>query len=473
MTDSSIDTSRPAPARTGFFQSPAVKFFALAFLCGLLVVPLVMVWALTWDRSSRRDAMMAEVARDWGGEQFVQGPLLLVPFTRSGVVEENGIRRSVTEQQNAVFLPDDFKVDVTADTEIRPVSIYEAPVFRAKAAIAARFPAPDVAALASDLTEVHWDRAVLLVKVGDLTGVESVTFTLGNGRKLEVLPGPGGSLKPTYGGSLHAPLPADLLTGSAATGFEVALSLEMKGSGALRFAPIGRDSRIAIAGDWPHPSFVKGPLPSERLMEADRFTASWAIPFLARDVPQSWIVERDGADRFDPWNFDYAGVDFVDEADHYDLMERALKYAVMFMAAIFGVVFVLELLSPRRIHLVQYAIVGLIMVFFYVLLLALMEHVGFALAYLLASLATGGVIATFVALALGSTLRGAGAALAFGLLFGLLYVIMRLEDIALLAGAGVGFLLLTGALFATRKVDWSGNRPVSRPALESAGSDTI
>jgi inner membrane protein len=154
--------------------------------------------------------------------------------------------------------------------------------------------------------------------------------------------------------------------------------------------------------------------------------------------------------------------------DFYALVERALKYGIMFVAAVFGLVFFLEILSPRRIHIVQYAIVGLIVVFFYVLLLALSEHIGFGWAYLSASTATGTVITGFVGLALASRIRAIVAALGFTGLFALLYAILTLEDIALLAGALTGFVALTFVLFATRKVDWSGARAV--PAGPTAAS---
>jgi len=158
-------------------------------------------------------------------------------------------------------------------------------------------------------------------------------------------------------------------------------------------------------------------------------------------------------DRFGPNTF---GVRFVVPVDHYDLVNRALKYALMFLTTVFAAIFVMEQLSGTQVHAVQYLFVGLMLVLFYVLLLALAEHIGFTAAYAVAAMATGGTLALYVGRLLHSARQGVALLLVFAVLYGLLYTILRMEDYALLTGALLAFAGLTAVMFLTLKVDWAG-----------------
>jgi inner membrane protein len=140
--------------------------------------------------------------------------------------------------------------------------------------------------------------------------------------------------------------------------------------------------------------------------------------------------------------------------DFYQLVTRAAKYAMMFLATAFMAVFLLELRSSRYVHPVQYLFVGLAMIFFYVLLLSLAEQIGFRWAYLIAAIATGGLISLYVARAQASLAKGLLMLFVLLILYGLLYLILQLEDYALLAGAIAGFLMLAVVMFSTWG-DWS------------------
>jgi inner membrane protein len=238
--------------------------------------------------------------------------------------------------------------------------------------------------------------------------------------------------------------------------FDFHADLHFTGSSSLNFAPAARETRVEVTSDWPHPSFNGAFLPIERTVKADGFSAKWRVPHLARSVPQSWTTQDSGLDRFLIYQF---GVSLNQPVDFYGLVMRAVKYGVLFLAIAFMAVFVLELISKKRVHAVQYVFVGLAMVFFYVLLLSLSEHLGFAIAYVIASTATGGMLAIYVAKSLGSASSGALMAIMFALLYGFLYFVLQLEDYALLAGALLGFAALTAVMFATLNVDWSGLSP--------------
>lgn len=169
-------------------------------------------------------------------------------------------------------------------------------------------------------------------------------------------------------------------------------------------------------------------------------------------MPQAYQAHRGQLDKFGGHNF---GVRYYAPVDFYDLVSRAAKYGILFLSFAFMAVFVMEMLAGKRIHAVQYIFVGLSMIFFYVLLLSFAEHIGFAKAYAAASIATGGMLAVYFSKAFKSLRYGLAAAVLFVLIYGLLYMILRLEDYALLTGAVLGFAALTAVMFMTLRVDWS------------------
>jgi inner membrane protein len=154
----------------------------------------------------------------------------------------------------------------------------------------------------------------------------------------------------------------------------------------------------------------------------------------------------------------------IDPVDFYSLVNRATKYGILFVALSFMAVFCLELASQRRVHPVQYLFTGIALVFFYVLLLSLVEHLGFVQAYLAASVATGAMLALYVGAAMSSLVRGLVMLAVFAVTYGILYLILQLEDYALLAGAILGFLALTIVMFVTLRVDWSAGAPRRVPS---------
>ncbi len=469
ITDTGARPATPVHARPQAIslRSPAAKFFLTGLITLLLVIPVWVVMMLTSERETRRDDVARQIGQEWGQPQAVYGPLLVVPYLARVPGSEEG--QTMIVRRHLVVLPETMTATVITETEERNVSIYQVPVYTAQVATEGRFGPVDPSLFGGEMTSVLWAEAFVSVSVDDLTGIENAGLSLG-GRALTLEPGAsrqgtfpmvgGGSVN--IGAGVHAPLGID----GPIAGADYSLDLRLRGTDSIRLAPVGRQSEIAMSSDWPHPNFAVGMLPSERSVGDGGFEATWRVPYLARPAPQSWTLERDGYYRF---GGEMVGVGFVEPVDFYALVERSLKYGLMFIAVTFLVVFVLETLSPHRIHIVQYCLVGLVLVMFFVLLLALSERIGFGAAYLVAAGATTLVVATFVGLALASLMRGVVGAACLAATFALLYAILKLEDLALLAGAIVGFVALSGLLFATRKVDWSGTgRPaVAAPAAQS------
>ncbi len=456
-------------ASSGFFaslfRSPSFKFALVGFLVLVISVLLGVVWIMSSERQHRALSVETEIAKDWGGTQRILGPYLIVPYTVKAQRLEYDKTVDVEVTRRAVFLPDTLNVTGKVQTEKRHRSIYDVTVYQSKLTVEGKFRPVDLSLVEPGApAAIRWQDAVLALGIQDVSGLKNNVQLESGGKKIDFEPSTGAGEELRTVNGIHARLKplagAGGLNGGAPLPYKI--DLVLNGSSSLTVAPAGRENTVSLESNWPHPAFT-GFLPVSRSITGSGFSSSWSVPFLARDVPQAWAggSQQIMLDRFTSKDL---GVNLFVPVDYYSLVERALKYGFMFVAAAFAGVFVLELLSGRRVHPIQYIFVGLAMVIFYVLLLSLSEHIGFALAYLSASVATGVMISLYVGMALASLKRGLTMAGIFGTLYGLLYLLLQLEDYALLAGSIAAFVMLTATMFATLRVNWSGEEGQPTPA---------
>lgn len=450
-------------------RSPGFKLFLIGALIFVLLIPMLLVWELIGDREHRAAEVRAEVASLWGTSQLITGPVLIVPYTFLRVTTQGDKRVEEVQERRAVFLPETLTVKGHAASKVLHRSIFELPVYTSELALEGRFAAPRIADVAPEVQSVRWRDAVLAVAISDVSGLKATVNATINGSDVV-------SFDPSIGvpnlnmNGIHLrlanaqSLATDPDAATAMPAFDFRFDLKLNGSSEISFAPVARETDVELSSDWPHPSFAGAFLPIERAVRSDGFSARWQVPHLARSVPQAWNLLDGGLDRTRPFGF---GVRFFTPVDFYKLISRAAKYAVMFLGAAFMAVFLLELRSSRQVHPVQYFFVGFTMVFFYVLLLSFAEHIGFVRAYVLAASATGGMLSLYVARVQASFVKGAVMLVLFAILYGLLYMILRLEDYALLAGSILGFILLTVAMFSTLRVDWSGRAETALSPIRS------
>ena len=434
-----------------FLHSPAVKLFAIGALILVLLIPITMVWVLLGERRSRADDVTAEVSQSWGDAQRLAGPVLVVPYRYASEVHEGDQTREVVNRAYAVFLPDALEIAGAAKSEALRRSIFTVPVYRADLTLKGRFGPADPADLLPPRAEPLWSEAWLAVGVSDVRAFKENVLLAMPGRE-DKLP-----FQPTMGFSsdtlsgIHVGLPQ----GAAQAGFPFEIHFVLNGSSRLTILPFGGETKLSLSSDWPHPSFTGPILPDERHITAKGFEARWTVPNLARSIPQRFTLTDQGFSGFERQAF---GVEFFQSVDFYQLVARSLKYAILFIGVVFAAAFLLELLSERRLHLVQYLFIGFAQAVFYLLLLSLSEHLGFEAAYCAAAAATILLVAVYASLILASLLRGFVMFSVLLLVYGLLYLLLRLEDYALLVGSLAVFAFLAATMFLTLNVDWSSGR---------------
>jgi inner membrane protein len=416
-------------------RSPAFKFLLIVLLTVAMAVPLFFIQLLLSDREQTASGAATDVAAGWGGPQIVAGPMLLVPYTQPGS----------PQRQTVLVLPENLDVRVQAASGTRSRGIFDIPVYRAGIKMHATFDKASVAlAVPSDATIV-WNEVSVAIRVSDAHGLADNVTLVANGKSIAFGAGvdTGGATKTS---GIQAPMP---MTGPADLVLDTGFSL--RGSREFSLAPLGRRTTATIASPWNSPSFFGPFLPVDRVVNKDGFKASWVVPYLARGFGQSFDPADSATNTIEQPAF---GARFYMPVDYYQLVERSLKYAILFVALALLVFFVMETVSPKRLHAVQYALVGSAQVLFYLLLLSLSEHTGFAVAYLTAASATVALTSFYAASVLASRLRGAVMCAALSTLYGLFYVILNAEDYALLIGSVLLFLALAATMYATRKIDW-------------------
>ncbi|MBO6636841.1 MAG: cell envelope integrity protein CreD [Roseitalea sp.] len=461
MTDTRT-WEQPGPSkRWSGGLSLGTKFFVLGVLAVTLSIPLFAVWLLVQDREANYRRAVAEIGAQWGGSQTLTGPLLAVPVTvLSNVRDQNGgtVQRRVG--RTLLIAPQALDVTGQVDPARRKRGIHEAIVYQSRLTVRARFGAPDLDALSPPVVAADWTRGKLVMALSDLKGIETVAIISGDDELDGASPGFGIGAGAQQSG-FHVPVD---LSGSFADGgapAEFVLDLAFKGSQTLRFSPVGAETRVTLTSPWPHPSFAGAFLPATRTVSEAGFEAHWAVPQLARSIPSAMIAE--GGAPLATFPDAQFGVDLYQPVHFYRFVDRAVKYGVLFVGAAFLVIFAIEVMSGGRMHLAHYMMTGLMMIIFYVLLLALAEMIGFAAAYAMAAGATGVVVAGFTATLFSGRIWAFSAFGGFALLYGSLYLVLSLEEAALLAGGIAAFAIVTAMMFGTRKVDWSaGGSPAAK-----------
>ena len=420
-------------------------FWKITTLIGcivLLSLPLMMVRELINERADYRNEVVDAIEQSTSGSQKLAGPLIAIPITETLTRMEN--QKEVNYQRSWVYywLPESLAVTGKQTVESRRVGIYSGQVWHNALQIKASFDPLRLAALRK--TNIVLGQPRLVVSVGDARGIGAIHAPEVNGNVLSVEPGLGIS---GDGAGIHMPMPALAEDNKP---LEIAFSLDLNGTGEFSLVPLGRNSELQLTSNWPHPGFLGSFLPTQREVSAAGYRAHWQSSWFANDMGSYFKDDMEI-----PWSrLPAFSADVMSLADQYQLTDRATKYAILLIGLTFMAFFVFESLTRRPLHPMQYLLVGLSLVLFYLVLLALSEHIGFTAAWLAASLSG----AVMNGIYLQAVLRGWRNSLLFVaallLLDGVMWFLLHSEDSALLLGPGVLALALSVLMFLTRRVDW-------------------
>lgn len=411
-----------------------IKGLLIGFLILLMLIPQAFIHSLVSEREQRRQEVVAEVSSRWAEAQNIIGPVIALPYMAQAA------KQGTEERRMAYFLPEQLKISGTVQPEVRKRSLYNVTLYHADLQLDGRFDPLPLQKLQIDPSKVLWNEARLLMGINDARGLEEDVMLNWNHADTPMEAGLPDQAIADAG--LNAPV-------NVQNGGSFRVHLKLKGSDFLHFSPVGKTTKVSLQSAWKDPKFDGQYLPSRQAVISEKgFSAQWKVMQVSRSFPQYWTNTEvhPGTAAF--------GVQLIQPTDNYAKTDRSIKYALLFIGLTFVVFFFIELLQKKQIHPLQYLMVGIALSIFYTLLLSVSEYTGFDLAYLIAATATVLLIGIYVwsIFRKGKTAIGFTTALAG--LYGYIYILIQLQDYALLFGSIGLFVILAVIMLYSRKIDW-------------------
>lgn len=388
-----------------YMKNQLVKSLVILVLMLGLLVPVQIVKSMVGERKLRQQEVFDQVSARWGS-----------PLVFGGLYLSADKKRMIAETAD---------INCELKTEVRRKGIFKVPCFSSLITVDAVFN--------NSLISDEYALGLALSHNGQLD-IESVFV---NGKALEVQKKNinCGMFQPNYDFGRIKPQGDQT---------RCTVRFRIRGSERISFANQAAATQIRLAADWADPNFI-GNLPDERELSQKGFSAQWHAAngdiFLSESDPA-----KSGGDTF--------GVSFFVQQSVYQQTDRVLKYALLFIFLTFALFFIFEHVYSLRIHPMQYLMVGAALTLFYMLLLALSEHIVFSLSYFAASAAVVLLIASYCRSVLNEKVRALLIGLFLAVLYVFLYILVQMQEFSLLLGSIGIFVLLASAMYFTRKIDW-------------------
>lgn len=445
----------------------ALIVFGLMLLIGL---PLLMIQETIKERMQFRQEAVDSIAADSVREQTIIGPILVIPYVeqyderveiaadkdqKSSVPARTEVQRRVMQRRLLVY-PNNLLQTGTIDTDRRYRGIHQVLVYSGQHAFKGDFTVPGLEQLPRKTPEarIAVGQPFIALSIEDVRGIRNIPKIDWGGRQIEFEQG---TNLFAFRSGLHAPLGAMPLV--AAQQVKFSFDLGLSGIERQHFVPVAKNNQVSMKSNWPHPQFGGRFLPSPkyRQINAQGFQVEWDISSLASNA-QTQLSSIEGEfkvpDSAPLGQVDRFSVGFIEPVNVYSQSDRATKYGLLFVALTFAAFFIFEILKSLPIHPVQYLLVGLALVIFFLLLVSLAEHIAFWMAYVIASAACIVLTSFYLTYVLRSAARAIGFGVALTALYGALYGLLNSENNALIMGSILLFAVLAAVMVVTRKVDW-------------------
>lgn len=426
-----------------------LKAFFIGFLVLALLIPTFLIMYLVNDRKERKQEVTKEISNKWSASQTITGPFLIIPYTET----ENNVQ----VKKHLYILPETLDINSAIEPEIRYRSIYKVPVYTTKPLVLkGTFSKQVLSGVNINSASIRWADAKLCIGITDLKGLKDQSVKWDN---QSVVMEPGMPESSFVEQGISTSLPIDSSFVDAEVSFNIQLILQ--GSEKLFFTPVGSSTTARVTSRWKNPAFDGRYLPDTERVTKNSFTADWKISRFNRDFPKLFVSTN--TSKYGIANSSF-GVVLLSPLDAYAQTMRSLKYAILIIALTFFAYFFTEVFQRRPVHPLQYILIGMALVVFYNLLLSISEYVVFPWAYLLAATATVLLLSWYTFSIFKKTNTTFMFALLLSALYLFIYVLIQMQDNALLFGSIGLFVLLALAMYLSRKIDWYGidRKPVEQ-----------
>lgn len=413
-----------------------IKGLIIGILILLMLIPAAMLSNLVTERQERQAEVVRNISDKWASDQTVTGPVIKLPY----LTKTNS---DATEAHYIYLLPENLKINGNVLPEVRHRSLYNVTLYKSDLTLSGNFNSSAIQKLGIAPENILWNDAQLVVQINDIRGLEENINASWDTVHTQLETGqPDNAI-------FRNPLSAKVAV-VPQKDIPFSISMKLKGSSQLYFTPVGKTTEVSLTSPWKDPAFDGQYLPSPVASVSNKgFQANWKILQVSRGYPQAWVSGQ---------NYDVKasafGVKLLQPNDNYGKTDRSIKYAILIISLTFTIFFFVELFQKKQIHPLQYVLVGMALCIFYSLLLSISEYVGFNAAYLIAATATVSLIAMYVLGIFKKLKIVAGFGAALGSLYTYIYILIQLQDYALLAGSVGLFVILAIIMFFSKKVDW-------------------
>ncbi|MBQ5471659.1 MAG: cell envelope integrity protein CreD [Treponema sp.] len=423
-------------------SNSTLKIIFIGAMTLLFLIPIALIKHLIDDRTDYRREAIDSITEPLGRNAEIQGLVIAVPYlVHKESVDSKGVVHQETETQYAVFAPETYNMDIEVAPYYLSRGIFKVPVFNGKIEMDASFKNFDFSIFKIEQKDVLKKDAVLILGLSNTKNLTSQPKFVMNGKSLEISPVKYDSVSPFKNSVSYS------LSGVDFYSSDLKGTLEFQGGEKIKITPLALENVFKMKSDWKSPSFSGGWLPTERKIDDNGFDALWKISGLSTVYPKSWL----SSEKYKPETVD---ISFMVPVNAYKKTERSVKYALLFLIIPFIALLIAEIFSKTKIHPVQYCLIGLADVIFYLLLLSISEHIPFDFAYIICSFSV--CLATlFYASSIFKKIKWGG--LLSGVQFVsyiFLYGTLQAEDYALLIGSIGLFVVVVLLMFITRKIDW-------------------
>ncbi|MDV7140883.1 cell envelope integrity protein CreD [Maribacter sp. TH_r10] len=436
-----------------FKTSISARMLVVGFIFLILLIPLSFVKDLIRERETRQAEVIQEINEKWGNEVVLYGPIVKVPYktyTEEKIFDEQTktFTKNYKEVLNhAYFLPKKLDIKSKVNTKQLERGIYETVVYSADITMNGKFPEFNFSTADIPEKDIVWDKATLLLQTSNLKGIRNEIQITMNQQEY--------TLKPKFDESYMSTLESGFLKGLFAKDKNPAFSFNVliNGSESLRFVPVGGETSVSMHSDWHSPSFNGNYLPNDetKKISDNGFEAYWTVLETNRQFGQQFFNNLPNLNKF------AFGTSLIIPIDDYQKTERTSKYGILIIGLTLLVFLLIQIISKIAIHPFQYFMIGLALVMFYTLLISISEHQNFLLAYVIAGVSVVGLITAYSKTILKNKKF---PLLVFGsltALYAFIFVIIQLENYALLVGSIGLFIILAIVMFTSKKIDW-GNQ---------------
>lgn len=434
--------------------SITARMLMVGFLTLVLLIPLSFIEMLITERSYRQQDVVREINQKWGNNVLVYGPILKIPYktySETKTFNENTktyFKETQTQINYAYIFPEILDVKTAVNSKTLNRGNFESAVFTTNMDFSGEFIPTDLSAKGINNEDIIWEKATVIINTSNLKGIKSEmrlklnnkTYNFetnfnNNNNSLDIL-------ETEF-------LETNAVKTTANTNFSISMSFN--GSEQIEIIPIGKTTNMSMTSNWADPSFIGNYLPDDetKTITKDGFNANWKILHINRPFSQQHLNQLPNLNRF------AFGTKFMVMVDEYQKSERSAKYGFLVIGLTFLTFFLIQTISKINIHPFQYLMIGLALTMFYTLLVSISEHSSFLKAYLIAGIS----VISLITLYSKSILKTFKFPLFIGIslcaLYTFIYVIIQLENYALLVGSIGLFTILAIVMFVSRKIDWN------------------